>query len=63
MSPPSSPETPTASGPWTLMAETMSRLTFPTSTIRAMSRVSASVTRRPSRNSGFLPRRAMSSPI
>ena len=29
------------------MAETMSRLTLPTSTMRAMSRVSASVTRRP----------------
>ncbi len=44
-------------GAWTLMAATMSRLTLPTSTIRAMSSVSASVTRRPSRNSGSLPRR------
>ena len=33
------------------MPDTMSRLTLPTSTIRATSRVSASVTRRPSRNS------------
>ena len=45
------------------MADTMSRLTLPTSTMRAMSSVSASVTRRPSRNSGSLPSRAMSSPI
>ena len=63
MSPASSPDRPTASGPWVLIAATMSRLTLPTSTIRAMSRVSASVTRRPSRNSDSLPRRAMSSPI
>ena len=59
----SSPESPTASGPWTLMAETMSRLTLPTSTMRAMSSVSASVTRSPSRNSASLPRRRIISPI
>ena len=59
----SSPDMPTASGPCTLMAETMSRLTLPTSTMRAMSSVSASVTRRPLRNSVSLPRRAISSPI
>ena len=63
MSPASSPDSPTAIGPWTLIADTMSRLTLPTSTMRAMSSVSASVTRRPSRNSLSLPRRAMSSPI
>ena len=45
------------------MAETMSRLTLPTSTIRAMSSVSASVTRSPLRNSVSLPSRAISSPI
>ena len=59
----SSPDMPTASGPCTLMAETMSRLTLPTSTIRAISRVSASVTRSPLRNSVSLPSRAISSPI
>ncbi len=59
----SSPDMPTASEPWTLMAETMSRLTFPTSTMRAMSSVSASVTRSPLRNSVSLPSRAMSAPI
>jgi hypothetical protein len=63
INPASSPERPTARGPCTLMAETMSRLTLPTSTMRAMSRVSASVTRSPSRNSGCLPRRSMSWPI
>ena len=45
------------------MAETMSRLTLPTRTMRAMSNVSASVTRRPSTNFGTLPRRSMTSPI
>ena len=59
----SSPDIPTASGPCTLMAETMSRLTLPTSTMRAMSSVSASVTRSPLRNSVSLPSRAISSPI
>ncbi len=63
ISPASSPERPTASGAWTLMDDTMSRPTLPTRTMRAMSRVSASVTRRPSRNSDSLPRRAISSPI
>ncbi len=41
----------------------MSRPTLPTRTMRAMSSVSASVTRRPSRNSGSLPSFAMNSPI
>ena len=54
------PDRPTATGPCTLMPATMSRLTLPTRTMRAMSTVSASVTRRPSRNSGILPRRSMS---
>ena len=63
MNPASSPDSPTASGPWTLITPTMSRFTLPTSTMRAMSRVSASVTRRPSRNSGTLPRRSISAPI
>ena len=59
----SSPDKPTASDPWTLMAETISRFTLPTSTMRAISSVSASVTRRPSRNSVSLPSRASKSPI
>ena len=63
MSPASSPERPTARGPCTLMAETMSRLTLPTSTMRAMSRVSASVTRSPPRNTGSLPSLVMRAPI
>ncbi len=46
-----------------LIAETISRLTLPTSTMRAMSSVSASVTRNPSRNSTSLPRRRIMSPI
>ena len=61
--PASSPDTPTANGPWTLMADTMSRLTRPTSTMRAMSRVSASVTRRPSTNVASRPSRFIISPI
>ncbi len=59
-SPASSPDTPTATGSSSasrLMVATRSRLIFPTSTIRTISRVSASVTRRPSRNSGSLPTR------
>ena len=59
----SSPDSPTASAPWTLIELTMSRLTLPTSTIRTRSMVSASVTRRPSRNSTSLPTRSMSAPI
>ena len=55
----SSPDIPTASGPCTLMAETMSRFTLPTSTMRAMSSVSASVTRSPLRNSVSLPSRSI----
>ena len=50
-------------GPCTLMADTMSRFTLPTSTMRAMSSVSASVTRSPLRNSVSLPSRSISSPI
>ncbi len=61
--PASSPERPTASGAWMLIDDTMSRPTLPTRTIRAMSSVSASVTRRPSRNSDSLPSLAMSAPI
>ena len=45
------------------MAPTICGLTLPMSTIRAMSTVSASVTRRPLRNSVTLPSRAMSSLI
>ena len=41
----------------------MSRLTLPTSTIRTRSMVSASVTRKPSRNSTSLPTRSISAPI
>src|SRR4051794_32542092 len=63
MSPASSPDSPTASGPCTLTAETMSRLILPTRTMRATSRLSASVTRRPSRNSGTIPSRSMSALI
>ena len=63
MSPADSPLTPTASAPCTLIADTMPGLTFPTSTMRAMSTVSASVTRSPSRNSGTLPSRSIRSLI
>ena len=59
----SSPDSPTASAPWTLIGCTMSRLTLPTSTMRTISRVSASVTRKPSWNSGTLPTRSISAPI
>ena len=45
------------------MAVTSCGLTWPISTIRAMSTVSASVTRRPSRNSAVLPSRAISALI
>ncbi|MDQ6797390.1 MAG: hypothetical protein M3011_05090 [Actinomycetota bacterium] len=38
-------------------------MTLPTRTMRAISSVSASVTRSPSRNSATLPRRAMRAPI
>ena len=53
----SSPDSPTARAPCTLMVTTMSRLTLPTSTMRARSMVSASVTRKPSWNSASLPTR------
>ena len=59
----STPERPTARDPWTLIDATMSLLTLPTSTIRATSRVSASVTRSPSRNSDVMPIFLSSSPI
>ena len=59
----SSPDSPTASAPWTLIELTMSRLTLPTSTIRTRSMVSASVTRNPSWNSASLPTRSISAPI
>ncbi len=50
---------PTAYEPSRLIIDTISRFTFPTSAMRTMSTVSASVTRRPSTNSGSLPRRRM----
>ena len=56
-------DTPTASGPWTLIAATSCGLTWPISTIRAMSMVSPSVTRRPLRNSLGLPSRVIRSLI
>ena len=59
----SSPDRPTANDPCTFMADTISRLTLPMRTMLAISRVSASVTRLPSTNSGTLPSLAMSSPI
>ena len=59
----SSPESPTARAPCTLMVLTMSRLTFPTRTMRTRSIVSASVTRKPSWNSTSLPTRSISAPI
>src|SRR6478609_8170717 len=63
MSPASSPDSPTAIWSCWLMAETMSALTRPVSTMRATSSVSSSVTRSPSRNSVSLPSLASSSPI
>ena len=45
------------------MADTTCGLTWPRSTMRAMSTVSASVTRRPPRNSDTLPRRFIRSVI
>ena len=45
------------------MADTRRGLTWPRSTMRAMSTVSASVTRSPLRNSGTLPRRCIRSLI
>ena len=63
MSPASSPESPTAYEPCWLTDATISRLTLPTSAMRTMSTVSASVTRRPSTNSGSLPSRRISSVI
>ena len=63
MSPASSPESPTAYEPWRFTDATISRFTLPTSAMRTMSTVSASVTRSPSTNSGSLPRRRMSSLI
>ena len=57
------PARPNASGPKPLRAVTMSALTLPISTIWATSRVSASVTRRPSTNSLALPSLSNHSPI
>ena len=51
----SSPDSPTARAPCTFMADTISRFTLPMRTMLAISSVSASVTRMPSRNSGTLP--------
>ena len=56
---PSSPESPTAGCPWRLMRETMSLLTLPTSTIFAISTVSASLTRSPPMNSTGMSSRFM----
>ena len=53
--PASSPDSPTASGPWSLMSPTSSRWTWPTSTIRTTSIASGVVTRRPPRNSDSMP--------
>ena len=61
--PASSPDSPTAYEPWRLIEATISRLTLPTSAMRTMSTVSASVMRSPSTNSGFLPSRSISSVI
>ena len=63
MSPASSPDSPTAYEPCWLSAATISRLTLPTSAMRTMSTLSASVTRSPSTNSGSLPSRRMRSVI
>ena len=57
------PTGPRRAGPCTLSADTMSPLTLPISTIWAISRVSASVTRWPSTNSVVLPSRPSHSPI
>ena len=62
-SPASSPDSPTAYEPCRFTDATISRLTLPTSAMRTMSTVSASVTRRPSTNSGSLPSRRMRSVI
>jgi hypothetical protein len=56
-SPASSPDMPTASGPWTLSSPTSSRPTWPTSTIRTTSIASGVVTRRPPWNSEGMPSR------
>ena len=61
--PASMPLSPTAYRPWTLIAATSCGLTWPFSTIRAISTVLASVTRRPSTNVVSMPRRAISSEI
>ena len=61
--PASCPETPTAAAPCTLIEDTNCGFTVPSSTMLAISPVSASVTRRPLRNSGFLPRRSISALI
>src|SRR5580658_4054871 len=52
---PSPPERPTPAWPWPPSAATSSLFTRPPNTIRAASRVSASVMRRPAINSLFLP--------
>jgi hypothetical protein len=56
---PSSPDSPTAGCPWRLSRMTMSLLTFPTSTIFAISTVSASLTRSPPTNSTGMLSRSM----
>ena len=56
--PASSPESPTASGPCSLISPTSSRWTWPTSTIRTTSIASGVVTRSPPRNSDSMPSRS-----
>ena len=56
-SPASSPEVPTASGPWALIRPTSSRPTWPKRTMRTTSMTSGVVTRKPPRNSPSRPSR------
>ncbi len=56
-SPASSPDRPTASGPWALSRPTSSRPTCPTSTMRTTSMASGEVTRSPPLNSDVMPSR------
>src|SRR5690606_32045843 len=56
--PPSSPESPTAYGPWALMRPTSSRDTWPVRTMRTTSIASGVVTRSPPRNSDSMPSRS-----
>ena len=53
---PSSPERPTANGPWALINPTSSRETLPVKTIRTTSMASGVVTLRPPLNSDLMPK-------